>query len=97
MSREQLNSIVSIRNWLKNYETQNRTSAARLEQFALDWIEDRVDRAIEILESEAIGTDDETFTGATHYEADTILEVLSTDANCYLFFQELTKLTKAQP
>lgn len=67
-----------------------------LGQFCLDWIEETLDRIIEILESEEITTDDETFCGAIHYRADCLLEVLRKDLDCYEFFFQLAQRTRGR-
>lgn len=93
MTIKQLSTIVDICNWLNQqvYFSQGRTDS--LEQFALDWIEIETDHAHQYLESREITVDDATFTGAIHYRADCVLEVLREDANCYEFFTELKRLT----
>lgn len=91
-----LTGIVDIRNWLLNAELDSRACPVSLGQFALDWIEEKVGRAIDILESDEIATDDESFKGAIHYEVDTILDVIRTDAPCYQFFKDLESLTRTR-
>lgn len=88
-----LTTIIDIRNWLQeqNYLSQQRADS--LEQFAIDWIEEEIDRAEQYLESEEITVDDITFVGAIHYRADCVLEVLRKDCNCYRFFTQLVELT----
>ena len=62
------------------------------EQFALDWIEETIERIDEILDSAEITTDDETFSGALHYRVENILQIMRTDARCYHFFVDLNQL-----
>lgn len=92
--QRQLTTIVDIRDWLLEQVHISRQSVNSLEQFAIDWIEEEADRAVRYLESEGITVDDVTFTGATHYRADCVLEVLRPDTNCHAFFTKLVRLTK---
>jgi len=85
-----LSGIVDIANWLRN---QN---VLPLEQFAVDWIEKYVDRADEILESDEIENTDDEFRGATHYEVQTILQVIRPNTACYLLFADLETLTRSK-
>ena len=85
-----LTGIVDIRNWLLNL------NALPLEQFAIDWIEKYVDKANEFLEAKGVEVDDDTFRAATHYEAQTILQVLRPTATCYQMFVDLETLTRSK-
>lgn len=88
-----LSTIIDIRDWLRQQEDLSHGSAVSFEQFAIDWIEEETDRAEQYLESTEITVDDVTFTGAIHYRADCVLEVLRKDARCHSFFVELVNLT----
>lgn len=92
-----LTTIIDIRDWLREQDRLSHSSTSYgitgLEQFAIDWIEEEIDRAEQYLESEEITVDDVTFVGAIHYRADCVLEVLRTDCNCYRFFAQLVELT----
>lgn len=88
-----LSTIVGIRDWLREQVYLSQHRANSLEQFAIDWIEEEIDRAEEYLESEQITIDDTTFTGAIHYRADCVLDVLRCDTNCFSFFTQLAQLT----
>lgn len=83
-----LSGIVDIRNWLLN------VNPIALEQFAIDWVEKYVDKAQELLGNEGIEVDDDTFRAATHYEAQTVLQVLRPTALCYPLFVDLEILTR---
>jgi hypothetical protein len=92
---EKLTTIIAIRDWLREQEFATRHTSQGLSQFAIDWIEEQVDHAEDILESTEITVDDVTFVGATHYRAENIVEVLRPDAPCYKFFVELARLTSS--
>lgn len=95
MSEEKkLSTIVDVRDWLKEQEVLTRQQPLSLGQFAIDWIEEEVDRAEQYLESAEITVDDVTFVGAIHYRADNVIDIMRTDAPCYQFFTELARLTK---
>lgn len=88
---KRLTTIVDIQQFLIEWRDDRFLA---LGQFCLDWIEETLDRIVEILETEEITTDDETFRGATHYRADCLLEVLRRDADCYEFFFQLAQRTR---
>lgn len=91
---KQLLTIVDVQRFLTEWRDDR---FLLLGQFCLDWIEEALDRIVEILESEGITTDDETFCGAIHYRADCLLEVLRKDADCHEFFFQLAKRTRQKP
>jgi hypothetical protein len=92
---ETLNSIVAIRKFL--WPFSQGLGAYQVEQFAIDWCEEECDRALSYLEhEEGISIDDETYTGAVHYRADTALEVLSPATSCYRLFRELKEGTEVK-
>lgn len=93
---EALNSIVAIREFL--WPFSQGSGAFQVEQFAIDWCEEECDHALSFLEPEdGISIDDETYTGAVHYRAETALEVLSPAAKCRPLFQEICDRTKRKP
>lgn len=90
--KEMSKTIIEIRDFLNNANND-----MTLGQFAADWIEDTVDRAETILDSEEITTDDETFCGAVSYNVGTILEVIRHDIPCWKFFNEVERFTARSP
>jgi len=82
--------IVEIKRFLERYDP----IAEGFEQFAVDWIEETLDRIEDILEATTITTGDETYCGALAYRVDNILEVMRSDATCFQFFVEVQQFLK---
>lgn len=86
-----LTTIIDIREFLKEWRNDNHLS---LGQFCKDWIEENLDRIEDILESEDIATDDETFCGTIGYRAQNLCDVLRPETDCYQFFFQLARRCK---
>lgn len=79
--------MIDIKSFISKYDP----IAQGFEQFAVDWIEETLERIEEILESSEITTDDETYCGALHYRVDNIIEIMKTDAKALVFLVQLKR------
>jgi hypothetical protein len=91
--QRRLNAVVSIVEIQKFLQARDPI-ALGYEQFALDWIEETLDRIEQILEAEEITTDDETYSGALRYRVENILEIMRPHATCYEFFVDLNNFLR---
>lgn len=90
MTRETVKTIVDIKAFLQQRER------GLSDQFAIDWVEETINHMEDILDSEGITVDDDTFCASLRYNVGNVIEIVRPDAPCFQFYVDLQKFLNGE-